>query len=311
MKIIPIPAPTDDAPLEPWVPFDHIDDERWGGVSTGLSTNTAGYVQGTFMAPGGTRFFIYEELSTDSIDGGSGNLHILELATPFDFGSRTSELATLIVSRAQDINFSNDGLHMYALTWTETGVGAAVVQYDLSVAWDVFTRTEMGTFIIPDIVQGYTRSYLRNMDISEDGRRIYLLDPTVTVFANNPSSSKGALFVYELTTPYDITTAVEHSLFVIADSYIDGQLILDMTVWSRGHHVDQIALAGAKMISFNYPDGLVDKYVKEGGLGNLTSENHQSLRVLKFDRGRYSRTTLEGTGSGQQYVASIYTTEPG
>ena len=313
MKLIPKQQKRGaDEPLEPWVPFDFIEEGPSGATYYGPRSEYGGYVQGSVMAPGGTRFFVYEELITPSVDGDDGNLHVIELGTPYDFGTVTTELAARIGNLAQDINFSNDGLHMYALTWTQTDVGATIIQYDLSTAWDVFTKTEMGTFIIPDIVQGYTRTFMRTMDISEDGRQIYLFDPVMVLLVNNPDGLRGAFITYELTTPYDITTAVEHSVFVLTDELIEGRIVTDMTVWSRGHHVDQIAVAGSRMVNFNFPNGLVDKYVRDGGRGNVGgAEAYISTRVAKYDRGWTTRSGQEESVYDKYYSVRLYNTKPG
>jgi len=307
MKIIPIPAPIDDAPLEPWVPFDHIEETEYGGDHRCPSGEFEGFVQGADMSADGTVCTIVEEAGS----GGIGWMLVLD--TPFDFDTVSGEYR-VTYSKAMDCSYSYDGNYFFHLVWTKQEKGAEIRSYALSTPWDTrdTSKTLIGTFIVPDIIFGYVRSYLLNMDISEDGRRLYMIDTTVTLLTDNPSSLKGVLYVYEMTTPFDASTLVEHSIFVISDPYIEGTATTCMTVWTRGHHVDQIAPFGTRMINFNYPNGLEHKYARDGGVGTVSKANYKAANVHKHIRG-YTFVNL-GSGVGgstPRTVSQSYTTEPG
>ena len=165
---------------------------------------------------------------------------------------------------------------------------------------------------IPGIIFGYDRSYITNMDISQDGRRVYFEDKTVVSLTDNPDGREGVLFVYELTTPFDVSTMVEHSVFVLSDTYIEFGATNALTVFTRGHHVDQICLYSLSMINFNYPDGLEHKYAKDGGVGGNLSADYDNMRIHKYMRGYSYRMYGQGLGGSQPGTrGQAYNTVPG
>jgi len=320
MKLIPKQQNRGGA-LEPWVPFDHIDDTTNGGSWSVDTSRGGGYVQGVDMTPDGSRLFFVEETTAFGTGGGNGNLTYFDMNTPFDLGTAEPEYTFQTDGDAPidgvpvDVNFSEDGMHMYLLRWIQPGAGAALIHYELAAPWDItgFDRhSYVDIMTIPGIIFGYTRSYLTNMDISQDGRRVYFEDKTVTLLTDNPDSKEGVLFVYELTTPFDVSTMVEHSVFVLSDQWIEFGITRALTVFTRGHHVDQICAYSVNMINFNYPNGLEHKYVKDGGAGGDVPSDYHSMRVHKYVRG-YSYK-MYGQGLGGSLPGSrgqAYNTVPG
>ena len=307
MKIIPIPTPTDNAPLEPWVPFDFIEEAAYGDHHLCPYGDLEGFVQGADMSADGTICTIVEETGV----GGTGWMLVLD--TPFDFSTVSGE-HRVSYARSMDCSYSYDGNYFFHLEWTKHERGAIVYSYSLSTPWDTrdTSKTLIGSFAVPDIIFGYTRGYLRNMDISEDGKHLYMYDSSQTLLTDNPTGERGVMYVYEMSTPFDASTMAEHSIFVMADQFIEGRPIYSMTVWTRGHHVDQIAVFGLRMVNFNFPDGLEHKYSRDGGNGNLGASEYMSANVHKHIRGYTFANYGSGVGGGTPRTASqSYTTYPG
>jgi len=320
MKIIPIPAPTDDAPLEPWVPFDHIDDQTLSDW-TGGDVRGGGYVQGTYVTPDGMRVFIVEETGTSGAGGGYGQMTYIDLTSPLDLGTALPEFAVMVTSQSGefggvpiDIEFSIDGMQMYILRWSQVGVGASIHHYTLPAPWDMtgFDYTVYTShFVFPSIIFGYTRNYIRSIAISEDGSKLYVPQPTLTRLDNNPTSKKGSLMVYELTTPHNIGSAVESEMFILHDPNI-GDIDHAITVFSRRGQVDQFVMSGEKTVNFNFPNGLEDRTERDGGYSWRNGASYRSTRVHPWIRDRF--TDFRGTslgGSLAKTEGAIYSTIPG
>jgi len=308
MKLIPKQQTRGaDEPLEPWVPFDHIEEATYAGSHSCPYGDLEGFVQGADMSADGTICTIAEETGV----GGIGWMLVLD--TPFDFDTVSGEYR-VTYSRAMDCSYSYDGNYFFHLVWTKTGYGAEIHSFALSTPWDTrnTSKTLIGSFIVPDIIFGYSHLYLRNMDISEDGRRLYMFDSSVALLTDNPSSLTGVLYVYEMTTPFDASTMAEHSIFVMTDQQVSGRATNAMTVWTRGHHVDQIAAFGSRMVNFNYPNGLEHKYDGDGGIGNVTSADYKTVNVHKHIRGYTFNCYGSGVGGGSpRTVSHSFTTKPG
>jgi len=323
MKLIPKQQKRgDDTPLEPWVPFDHIVDQLltdW----TGGKVRGGGYVQGAYVTPDGMKVFLVEETSTAGAGGGYGQMTYFDLTSPLDLGTALPEFAVAVTSLSQpgefkgvpmEVEFSIDGMQMYILRWSQTGIEASIHHYTLPAPWDMtgFDYTVYTShFVFPANIFGYARSYIRNIAISEDGTKLYVPQPTITRLDNNPTSKKGSLMVYELTTPHNIGSAVESEMFILHDPNI-GDIDHAITVFSRRGQVDQFVMAGTKTVNFNFPNGLEDRTERDGGYSWLSGGPYRSLRVHPWIRDRFLdfRGTTLGTSTAST-DGTIYTTMPG
>ena len=116
-------------------------------------------------------------------------------------------LTSQISSSATSITFSEDGTKMYInRMFTNSG---HVFRYDLSTAWDISTASYVHTVELYPIIN--TVEVLRSnaaswtINISPDGTRLFMI--TQTYFKEEDEAPEGGLFEFELTTPFDLTTA--------------------------------------------------------------------------------------------------------
>jgi DNA-binding beta-propeller fold protein YncE len=138
--------------------------------------------QGLFFKPDGTKMYICGEAG-DGIDE-------YDLSTAWDISTATAN--QFFSTASQDtqphcITFKPDGTKMYI----GGEVGGDVIQYDLSVAWDISSATYTQNFVIapqPDRIHGLV--------FKSDGLKMYVLDDEVNEVQE-----------YTLSTAWDISTA--------------------------------------------------------------------------------------------------------
>jgi len=309
MKLIPKQQKRGaDEPLEPWVPFPYQT----------ITSSSAGEWSGTeyghcYLAdPSGLKgYAIAESGTTTNIAQFTNNSPFVPVNCTTDFSVRLSSFTGTSPNygNAQDFKFSYDGTKLLALWWNLSGTLAHITSWNLDTAWDVSgidPEAPDSFFKFPDIIMGYTRSYLRDFDVSEDGRQLYIFDKSITVLTDNPSGYRGALFVYELSTPFDLATASELDVYVINHRYDTAMYsIYGVTVFSRGHHVDQICMGLGRMQNFNYPNGLEHKYTADGDQGNATmAGDYTSASIHRHERG----WTQRHSGGSNRINLYLYTT---
>lgn len=116
---------------------------------------------------------------------------IMSLDTPWDVGSFTidqiSQLGPQLVSIV-GLTFNTAGTKM----WFVAGTPSLVREFTLSSAYDIDSKVETATF---NYTAGGVSSSARDFKFSNDGLRFYILD------------AFGDTHQYNMTSPYDITTA--------------------------------------------------------------------------------------------------------
>lgn len=103
-------------------------------------------------------------------------------------------------SNPQSICFKTDGTILYLLE-DGTGVLNAIHQYTLGTAWDISTATYASKTITTLFETNYYDTSPTGLDISSDGTKIYFIGQSTG------GAGQSKVFVYYLTTPWDISTA--------------------------------------------------------------------------------------------------------
>lgn len=138
----------------------------------------------------GNRMFI-SGASTASIysyDSGDHDLSIATFANSFSVsGQDTTPVG---------IEFRPDGSRMYVVGDSTD----RIYQYDLGTAYNITTATVVGNFSVAS-----EASDPRSMDFNSDGSKLYVA-----------GSGSGTIYSYDLSTPYDITTATQANQFAVS-----------------------------------------------------------------------------------------------
>ena len=288
MKIIPIPAPADDA-LEPWVPFPSGDATDVLGSATLAGANQHGFI---FSEDGWLAFVMIEP----------AYIRTYALTAPFEcsgwteiddrsFGS-LSNPGEDSYGLAMNQKFSWDGMKYYIIYWGSVGHVATICQWDLNAPYDFSGRNEYNydtSFRFPQIIMGYDHEYLREFDISEDGQRLYVQDKGTRKLGGNPDGAFGVIYEYEMTTPYDLSTLVELGTYALRGQDWGGAVTSwGFTVYTRGHHVDQVIESGAYLNSFLYDGVLEDRFERDvvpGGVYNPSLNDYVTYIMHRRVRG--------------------------
>jgi len=179
-------------------------------LTTAYDVSTATYATKTYVAdanaigmffkPDGTRFYISE-------DNGGTSVIEYQMSTPWDISTSSatgnSYNFSAQSSRGYALFFKSDGTEMYL--WD--GTNELIRQYTLGTAWNITTAT-------------YTNQFDPNTSfvlggggyISSDGKALL----------NMVTSDSGTVNKYELTTPWDITTAVFRNKHIVGNSRFFG-----------------------------------------------------------------------------------------
>jgi 6-phosphogluconolactonase (cycloisomerase 2 family) len=100
----------------------------------------------------------------------------------------------------QSICFKSDGTIFYIVE-DGSGTANAIFQYTLGTPWDISTAT-YASKSVTTAYQNYSYEFTPSgLDISSDGTKIYF------VGQNNGLTTQSKVYSYELTTPWDISTA--------------------------------------------------------------------------------------------------------
>ena len=115
------------------------------------------------------------------------------------------------------ICFKSDGTILYVLEDGSSELNA-IHQYTLGTAWDISTATYTSKKITTAFESNYYESSPTGLDISSDGTKIYFIGQSTGV------ASQSKVFVYYLTTPWDISTANAHisPRFTTQDTSVSG-----------------------------------------------------------------------------------------
>ena len=97
------------------------------------------------------------------------------------------------------------------------------------------------------------------------------------------------LYEYEMTTPYDLSTLVEVGAYALRGQDWGGAVTsFGFTVYTRGHHVDQIIESGGYINSFLYDGVLEDRFERDvvpGGSYGPSSYDYVSYTMHRQVRG--------------------------
>jgi len=115
------------------------------------------------------------------------------------YASKSFSVATQGTS-PQSICFKSDGSIMYVINDGSSATNA-IFQYTLGTPWDISTATYTSKTIATYFDNNYYEATPTGLDISSDGTKIYFIGQSTGL------TSQSKVFVYYLTTPWDISTA--------------------------------------------------------------------------------------------------------
>jgi hypothetical protein len=188
------------------VPWD-ISSSYYAGATKSVATQSTSPI-GISFSSDGTKMY----MSTASV---AGVVYQYALSTAWNVS--TAVYSTLVNISAQvgvsteQIDFSNDGSKMYALSGSGT-----FYQYTLSTPWDVSTATYAS--ISKSVMAQSNQMY--GMDFSSDGTKLY-----------TASYNSDKIYQYTLSTPWNVSTATNTSF--VSVTYTN-HLIMGITVSSDG-----------------------------------------------------------------------------
>jgi len=169
---------TDQYDVDP--PFSILGAD-WGNRSTvsgGAVTYQLGGIQFT---PDGTRMMTL----------GSSTVQHVDMGTAFDITTAGASVLKFVTTSMNKFHWTDDGLTVYIYL---AGATKHIVQYPVSSAFDVSTLNNIGA---PFFDYSSDVASLNSMTLSADGRFVY----------GSRGSTGDELVSWELTTPFDITTA--------------------------------------------------------------------------------------------------------
>ena len=167
--------------------FDNL---AYDGTAAGLTTNTS-IPRDIFFKPDGTELYV-TDYSNCQIDK-------YTLSTAWSLATLSYSagytLDTSQHTRAWGLYFKPDGTRLYVTGYNDESTH----QYDLSTAWDLSTLSHAGSG-----PSETTHVDTVGISLSADGKLLF-----VAYRQGTPYAYGGEIYTYELTTPWDITTAVK------------------------------------------------------------------------------------------------------
>ncbi len=157
------------------------------------------------------------ELSTATDDG-----------TPFDVSGQIASQGSVVVN---DVFVRDDGLKMFVLGEDEASPFefSRVFQYTLAVSWDLTTATYDGVSFNPINEDNQPRSFvfLENPGQANDGTKMYIA-------GNEDSPTAATVNEYDLSTPWDISTAVFNSVTIDTVALVSSRLPFGLDISDLG-----------------------------------------------------------------------------
>jgi hypothetical protein len=204
--------------------FD-ISTATYSGLSKSVSA-TAGTPTSLFFKPDGTSFYITNDSTTDTVQQ-------FNLSTAWDISTATYITAYTFTQDTlpSGLEFSPDGTKMHLIGDTNN----TVYQFALSTPWDLTTTATTPTYTFSVATQ---ETSPQGIEFNSDGTKMYI----VGVGAD-------AILQYNLSTPWNITTAVYDSRLIaaaggypvgnITDIYIDISNNIALLIDNSGDRVYQ------------------------------------------------------------------------
>ena len=168
------------------------------------------HLRGIFIKPDGTRIYVTED--TDSTQS------VIEysLTTPFDISTATNKKKTTltideggvlsVIDNPHAIEFNSDGTKMYVIR-SDSATRVSIEQFTLSTPWDSST---LSWTTYKDIKTGcFTSVQARGLDFKPDGTRVFVA-----------SQGNKKIAHYDLTTPWDISTATNQTCSAFAETNV-------------------------------------------------------------------------------------------
>ena len=151
-------------------------------------------LQGFYMSPDGENAYI------TFWNSWSGRMAQYSLSTPWDI-STASQTQYISVTKPNWFYFSNNGTYMFL----STEDGNNIVRYSLSTPWDISTASlDSGQVLNVD-----SSRFADNVCLSDDGDYIWF-----------GIDSLYKIVQYELTTPFDLTTATDKKELSVSEVWI-------------------------------------------------------------------------------------------
>jgi hypothetical protein len=204
--------------------FD-VSTATYSGLSFSVSA-TAGTPTSLFFKPDGTAFYIVNDSTVDTVQQ-------FNLSTAWDI-STASYLNSFTFTQdtvPTGLEFSPDGTKMHLIGDTNN----TVYQFALSTPWDLTTTATTPTYTFSVATQETSPS---GLEFSPDGTKMYIV-----------GSVADAILQYNLSTPWNITTAVYDSRLIaaaegypvgnITDIYIDISNNIALLIDNSGDRVYQ------------------------------------------------------------------------
>ena len=172
-------------------------------ISTGSYATKSLAVGTQDTAPYG---FVFNDDGTKGYMVGNSNNTIYQYTFSVAWDISTGTYASKSFSVASQsttpiaICFKSDGTILYVLEDGSSELNA-IHQYTLGTAWDISTATYTSKKITIAFESNYYEFSPTGLDISSDGTKIYFIGQSTGV------ASQSKVFVYYLTTPWDISTA--------------------------------------------------------------------------------------------------------